>query len=83
MLDERDKRWMLQQFATKTDLEHFATKGDLDGVETRLLTEFHKWASPTEQRLRTHNHTIRSLDMELEALQDRVAKLEERRNERA
>ena len=28
----------------------FATKGDLERVETALLTEFHKWASPSEAR---------------------------------
>jgi hypothetical protein len=28
--------------------EKFATKQDLERVETALLTEFHKWASPAE-----------------------------------
>jgi hypothetical protein len=32
----------------------FATKRDLERVETALLTEFHKWASPAEMRARTH-----------------------------
>lgn len=78
MLTEDDKKWMLETFATKTDLETFATKTDLERVETRLLTEFHKWASPVENRQRSHAAAIRALDVEMEALGDRVQKLEER-----
>jgi hypothetical protein len=47
-------------------------------VETRLLTEFHKWASPLEARLRTHSAALRAVDLEVEALDDRVKKIEER-----
>jgi hypothetical protein len=47
-------------------------------VETRLLTEFHKWASPLEARLRTHSAALRAVDLEVEALDDRVKKLEDR-----
>jgi hypothetical protein len=78
MFTEDDKKWMLETFATKTDLETFATKTDLERVETRLLTEFHKWASPVENRQRSHAAAIRALDVEMEALGDRVQKLEER-----
>jgi hypothetical protein len=56
MLDDDDKRWISQQ------LEH---------TETRLLTEFRKWASPIELRVRSH-----SADVEMESLQDRAKKLE-------
>ena len=45
-------------------------------VETSLLTEFHKWASPQEARARTHAAALRAIDLEMEALSDRVAKLE-------
>lgn len=41
-LSEEDKAWLNQQFAK------FATREDLERVETTLLTEFHKWASPME-----------------------------------
>jgi hypothetical protein len=47
-------------------------------VETRLLTEFHKWASPLDARMRTHTATLRAVDLEVEALDDRVKKLEQR-----
>jgi hypothetical protein len=56
----------------------FATKQDLERVETALLTEFHKWASPAEARARTHAAAIRAIDLEMESLSERVQKLEDR-----
>ena len=56
----------------------FATKQDLERVETSLLTEFHKWASPAEARARTHTAAIRAIDVELESITERVQKLEKR-----
>jgi hypothetical protein len=47
-------------------------------AETNLLTEFHKWASPQEVRVRSHTSAINAVDAELEYLKDRVKKLEER-----
>jgi hypothetical protein len=56
----------------------FATKQDLERVETTLLTEFHKWASPAEARAKSHTATLRAIDLEVEALTERVQKLEKR-----
>jgi hypothetical protein len=53
-------------------------KEDLERVETTLLTEFHKWASPVEMRARSHAAAIRALDIEVETLGDRLKKLEDR-----
>jgi hypothetical protein len=50
----------------------------LERLETRLLTEFQKWASPSEARARTHAAAIRALDLEMEGLDDRVKKLDGR-----
>ena len=61
MLDDADKRWISQQ---------------LEQTETRLLTEFHKWASPVELRVRSHSAALHAMDLEMESLQDRVKKLE-------
>ena len=61
-LTDDDKQWISEQ---------------LEKVETRLLTEFHKWASPTDARLRSHSATLRALDVEMEAIQDRVKKSED------
>lgn len=51
-------------------------KQDLERVETALLTEFHKWASPMDARIRTHAAALRAMDLEYEALNERVQKLE-------
>ena len=53
-----------------------ALDAKIEKVETTLLTEFHKWASPHEARLRTHAATLRAIDLEMEALSERVDKLE-------
>jgi hypothetical protein len=60
-LTDEDKNWIKEQLRT---------------VETSLLTEFHKWASPSEARQRTHTAALRAIDLEMEALPERVAKLE-------
>lgn len=87
MLTDEDKKWMTDLLNEKLGL----TKGELseqlrqhreesnerlEQVETRLLTEFHKWASPAEMRARSHSAILRTLDLELELLADRVSKLE-------
>jgi hypothetical protein len=60
-LTDEDKNWIKEQLRT---------------VETSLLTEFHKWASPSEARQRTHTAALRAIDLEMEPLSERVAKLE-------
>jgi hypothetical protein len=47
-------------------------------VETKLLTEFHKWASPAEARNRTTSAALRAIDLEMESIDDRAKKLEGR-----
>ena len=58
-------------------LKHYVDER-LELVETRLLTEFHKWASATDARSRTHAAAIRAIDVEMEAIDDRLKKLEGR-----
>ena len=60
-LTDEDKRWISVQ---------------LERVETALLTEFHKWSSPVEMRVRSHSAALRALDLELESVSDRGKKLE-------
>ena len=45
-------------------------------IETTLLTEFHKWASPVDIRVRSLSSSLRAIDADLEYLQERVKKLE-------
>lgn len=63
VLTEEDKQWISDR---------------LEKVETTLLSEFHKWASPVELRQRSHAAAIRALDTEVEALSDRLKNIEGR-----
>jgi hypothetical protein len=47
-------------------------------TETTLLTEFHKWASPVDSRVRALSSMVRTFDADLEYIQDRLKKLENR-----
>jgi hypothetical protein len=71
-MDQELKRYLDTKFAEMGA----NSKRDLERVETALLTEFHKWASPAEARARTHTAAIRAIDLEMEALTERVQKLE-------
>jgi hypothetical protein len=63
VLTDEDKRWISEL---------------LEKVETTLLTEFHKWASPLELRQKSHAAALRALDAEVESLSDRLKNLEGR-----
>ncbi|MGA2113929.1 MAG: hypothetical protein ABSH56_04170 [Bryobacteraceae bacterium] len=75
-VDQRFER-VDQKFA-QVDQKFEQPDQKLERVETTMLTEFHKWASPTEARLRTHAAALRAIDLEMEALSERVTKLEDR-----
>lgn len=45
----------------------------ISGLETRLLTEFHKWASPIDTRVKSRTAVLRAF--ELESLDERIKKL--------
>jgi hypothetical protein len=66
-LTQEDKDWMKGWI-----------REELHGLETRLLTEFHKWASPLEMRVKSHSAAIRAIDLELEAATGRISNLEGR-----
>ena len=73
-LTDEDKKWVNDALAASETRLTAA----IERVETSLLTEFHKWASPLEMRVRTHTTAIRASDLEMEALAERVTKLEPR-----
>jgi hypothetical protein len=60
---EEDKQWISER---------------LERIETTLLTELHKWASPVELRQKSHAAALRALDAEVESLSDRLKNLEGR-----
>jgi hypothetical protein len=72
MLTDDDKNWIATQISANE--ERMGAR--MEKIETALLTEFHKWASPVITRLRSHSDALRTMDLELEALQGRVDKLE-------
>jgi len=74
-MDQELKQYLDGKFA-EIDRK-FATKQDLERVETSLLTAFHQWASPAESRGRSNSAMIHAIDLEVEALKERVKKLEE------
>ncbi len=83
-LDSEDKQWIseqMSQMSEHVDQQIRVMSEKIEKVETSLLTEFHKWASPTEARLRTHTATMRAVDLEMEALSERVQKLEDRQQQ--
>ena len=47
-------------------------------TETTLLTEFHKWAAPVDQRVRGLSSMLRAVDADLEYMQERLKRLENR-----
>jgi hypothetical protein len=74
VLTEDDKQWIDQRLEQFNQL--FERR--LEQVETNLLTEFHKWASPVEMRQRSHTAVLRALDAEVESIPDRLKNLEGR-----
>ena len=51
VLTNEDKQWMLEQL----ERDRQSTLERLERVETSLLTEFHKWASTVETRVKSHS----------------------------
>ena len=45
-------------------------------LETKLITEFWKWASPVEARARGSRDTLHALELEVDSLKERMRKLE-------
>jgi hypothetical protein len=76
MLTDDDKKWIAVEISTQISAGEERLGARMEKIETALLTEFHKWASPVITRLRSHSDALRTMDLELEALQGRVDKIE-------
>ena len=76
MLTDDDKQWTASQVGSQIAASEERLTARIEKTETALLTEFHKWASPVEMRQRTRAAALRAVDAEMEALSDRVKKLE-------
>jgi hypothetical protein len=70
---------LTQQFDSKLEgLETRLTQqfdAKLEHLETTLLTEFHKWASPQDARMRTRTAVLRVIELDMK-LSDRLTGLE-------
>ncbi|MBM3786380.1 MAG: hypothetical protein FJW30_18630 [Acidobacteria bacterium] len=60
-LTDADKRWIEGMFGQVRG-EIGEVRDKIERVETNLLTEFHKWASPNEARQRTHLAGLRATE---------------------
>jgi hypothetical protein len=69
-LTDEDKTWIAEQLREEKNRITEQLTEQLRTVETSLLTEFHKWASPFEARQRTHTATLRAIDLEMESLSE-------------
>ena len=74
MPTDDDKQWIAKQIAALIAASEERMLARIEKTETTLLTEFHKWAFPVEMRQRTHAAVL--LSDEMEALLDRMKKLE-------
>jgi hypothetical protein len=77
-LTDDDRKWINDAINGAIATSETRLTAAIERVETSLLTEFHKWASPLEMRAYTHRTAIRASDLEMEALADRGSKLEPR-----
>ncbi len=74
-----DKRLdAMDQRLDAMDQRFDAMDAKIEKVETTLLSEFHKWASPLESRLPTHRSWFQEVDAEMVLLKARLTKLETR-----
>jgi hypothetical protein len=92
MLTEDDEQWSTTPVASKVDkgvdsmLEmqepmatlHMEMLERIDASETRLLTEFDRWASGKESKMPSQHDAIHTLEIEMDLLKDRLHKLENR-----
>jgi hypothetical protein len=62
-LTDEGKRWINAQFE-RVEARFERVEVNIERVETSLLTEFHKWASPIEMRVRSHAAALRAMDAE-------------------
>lgn len=57
--------------------ERAFTIAAIERGESALLTAFQTWASPTDQKLRSHRGALRAFDLQIEEIPGRVRKLED------
>jgi len=72
MLTDDDKKWI----AVSIGAYESRIVARLERFEATLIAEFNKWALPVSDDPRIASAALRTMDLELEALQGRVDKLD-------
>ena len=82
MLTDEDKAWLTTLVDTKINKAVDGLRMEMleaiEASETRLLTEFDKWASGNELKMRSSRDAIHALEIEMDLLKDRLQTLENR-----
>jgi hypothetical protein len=65
MLTDDDKKWITDEISRQISGSEERIGARMEKIETALLTEFHKWASPVITRLRSHSYALRTMDLEI------------------
>lgn len=68
MLSDEDKTWIDDRFAGMTER--------MEAMETRLVTEFHRWAQTYEVRARGTSMAVAEFDERLGLVEERLSRLE-------
>jgi hypothetical protein len=76
MLTDDDKDWFAGETFGQIAVYEGRIEARLEKFEAALVNEFHKWALPGSNDPRIDSAALRTIDLELEALQGRVEKLE-------
>jgi hypothetical protein len=77
MLDDNDKRWITETIGVKLD-----EMGErMEAMETRLLTEFHRWAQTYEVRVRGTTRAVVDFEERLGLVEERISRLERGRTQ--
>jgi len=77
VLTDNDKSWIAEQLAASER----RTADRIEVTETRLLTEFHRWAQTYEIRVRATSRTVADFDERLGLIEERVSSLERKRGQ--
>ncbi len=85
MLTNEDKDWFRTEFKSELISELKSeiiaeTKQLIEALETRLLTEFHRWAQPYGVGARGTSTAVNLFDERLGMIEERVSALERGKN---
>jgi len=72
--EQRLEQRLQERILTRTEE---MIRWSVEEMETRILRAFHGWAPRIEQRQSSHREVLRTHDLEIEAIKNRLDKLEQ------